>query len=175
MEDIEIWKDIMGYEGLYQISSFGRVKSLSRNKWNGKYSYLQEDRILVQTVNNYYYRLDLYKEGNKKNWNVHKLVALCFLNHKTDGSHKLCIDHIDGNKLNNNASNLQLISNRENCTKDKDKSKTSSKYIGVSWSKQKNNWIAYININKKRKHLGIFENEYAAHLAYQEKLKSLNE
>ena len=71
--------------------------------------------------------------------------------------------------MNNNINNLQLISNRENISKQKAKT---SKYTGVSWSKRKKKWISQITINRKTIKLGIFVNELEASEAYQNKLKS---
>jgi hypothetical protein len=65
---------------------------------------------------------------------------------------------------------LQLITNRENSSKDKKNG--TSQYTGVSWNKSRNKWRVYININNKNKYLGLFTDEYEAHLVYQ---KALNE
>jgi len=88
----------------------------------------------------------------------------------------LVIDHIDNNKSNNRLDNLQLISNRENSSKTlkKIQGKTYSKYVGVTWNKQINRWIAQIQVNKKHIHLGTFINEYDAHIVYQNKLKEID-
>jgi hypothetical protein len=97
------------------------------------------------------------------------LVGMAFLNHKPDGTNKICIDHINNDKLDNRLTNLQLITNRENTSKDR-KGGT-SKYVGVR-SSAINKWRAEIYINGKTKNLGTFTDEYEAHLAYQ---KVLNE
>lgn len=67
---------------------------------------------------------------------------------------------------------MQIITNRENCSKDK--TNKTSKYIGVSYDKFRYKWSAEIRENKKRHRLGRFENEYDAHIAYQNKLKEIN-
>jgi hypothetical protein len=154
---MEIWKDIEGYKG-YQVSSIGRIRSLKFNK----------EKILSPNIaTNGYYMVGLYGE-KYKTFTIHSLVAIAFLGHKPDG-YKIVVDHIDNNPLNNNINNLQLISNRENISKQKAKT---SKYTGVSWSKRKKKWISQITINRKTIKLGIFVNELEASEAYQNKLKS---
>lgn len=162
----EIFKDITGYEGLYQVSNLGNVKSLGNNR-------LRKEKILKPCNGGVgYYFVNLWKDGEKKNITVHQLVAIAFLNHKPDG-HKIIVDHIDNNPLNNKLENLQLISVRENTSKDRING--SSKYIGVYWNKKANKWQAQIGINSKRKYLGLFSNEIEAHESYQNRLKQLNQ
>jgi len=163
---MEIWKTIKRFED-YQISNLGRVKSLKNNK----------KKILALNPNEKgYYNVDLYVDNKRKTIRIHKLVAEYFLNHKGDGTMKLVIDHIDNDKSNNRVDNLQLITNRQNSSKTLKKINglTSSKYVGVTWSKQIKRWIAQIQVNKKRTHIGCFKNEYDAHLAYQNKLKEID-
>jgi len=172
--EVEIWKDITGYEGLYQISSFGRVKSLERQMWNGHVFWTSNERILKGCLssNKKYLHVVLSKIDKNKTWQIHKLVAIHFLNH-IPNKQKIIVDHLNNDSLNNHISNLQLISTRENTSKDKDKNKTSSKYIGVHYSKNDKKWISRIYISGKRIHLGSFNTELEAHEAYQHKLKSL--
>jgi hypothetical protein len=155
----EEWKVVKGFED-YEVSNLGRVKSLKRNK----------ERILKFSLDNHgYYILSLYKENKAKTKQVSKLVAVAFLNHKPCGYNEI-VDHIDNNPLNNNLENLQLITNRENLSKDK---KGFSKYIGVSFRKDTNKWQSRICINGKSNYLGVFNTELEASNAYQLKLKTL--
>lgn len=101
----EIWKDIEGYEGLYQVSNLGRVKSLRVKR--------HKDGILVLGEHNGYPCVFLHKDKKRIWYNVHRLVALAFIP-KIEG--KDCIDHIDGNTRNNNVSNLRWCTNQENTT-----------------------------------------------------------
>jgi len=167
---MEIWKDIKDYEGIYQVSNFGRVKSLKRtiSHWRGGNSVIKE-RILKGIISDYLVVV-LYKEGKQKTKKIHKLVAESFLNHKPCGMN-LVVNHIDFNKLNNNVSNLEIVTNRENCNHKHIKS--SSKYTGVNWNKKDKKWHSSIYINGKLKYLGYFDCETKAHLAYQNKLKTL--
>lgn len=157
---MEIWKVIKGFEN-YQISNFGKIKSLGNNA-------SKKEKILIPSIDyKGYLTIGLCKNGIRKRFKIHQLVAIVFLNHKPCG-HKLVVDHIDNNKLNNKFDNLQIISNRENCSKDK-KNKTSL-YVGVCWYKKTNKWLSCIRINGKKKHLGLFKNEIDAHFAYKNAL-----
>lgn len=156
---MEIWKDIKGYEGLYQVSDLGRVKSLKFKK----------QRILKPVlVGNGYYAVNLHKGGSQKSKTIHQLVAVTFLNHEPCG-HEIVVDHIDNDKTNNKVENLQLITVRHNVSKDW-KGKT-SKYTGVSWNKRQRVWKAVIRVNGKLKFLGHFDCELKAAKAYNNYLK----
>lgn len=161
----EIWKDVLGYEGLYQVNEYGSVKSLSRTITKGNITYVTKDRILKQSVDSVgypYVNLSDYKK--QKTFRVHQLVAIAFLNHTPDKHKGLVIDHIDGDKLNNMTTNLQLITNKKNTSKDR-KNKT-SKFTGVYLSKQSNKWISQFKKNGITKYLGTFEIEEEARDAY---------
>jgi len=167
----EIWKDIPLYEGLYQVSNFGNVKSLSKNvKMPNGGIRMQSEKILKPCDDGKgYFQVNICKEGKSKSIKVHVLIAMTFLNHIPDG-HKIEVDHRNGIKNDNRLENLQLLTHRQNISKASKSKNTSSKYTGVSWAKHVNKWEAYININKKRKHLGLFSTEIEAHLAYQKEL-----
>jgi len=101
---MEIWKDIPGYEGLYQVSDCGQVKSCSHSE-------ISKERILKYHLHKKgYHRLTLYKDGKEKKFLVHRLVALAFL----EGDQTLTVNHIDECKTNNHVSNLEYLSNAEN-------------------------------------------------------------
>ena len=161
----EIWKDVLGYEGLYQVNNYGNVKSLSRTITKGNITYVTKDKLLKQSVDSVgypYVNLSDYKK--QKTFRVHQLVAVAFLNHTPDKHKGLVIDHIDRNKLNNMTTNLQLITNKKNTSKDR-KNKT-SKFTGVYLSKQSNKWIAQFKKNGITKYLGTFDIEEEARDAY---------
>lgn len=161
MNQKEVWKDVKNYEGIYQVSNFGRVKSFNKVK----------AKILKCSLTDAgYYRVNLHKNGKQRNFKIHQLVAISFLNHTPNG-HKVVVDHIDNNPLNNKLENLQLITNRENSSKDRFGG--TSKYIGVSLVGRTNKWKAQIRIKGKDKFLGHFNNELEASNAYQEELKEL--
>ena len=168
----EIWKDIPSYEGLYQASNLGRVKSLARWRRNGNGGYITKEKILSNKCDSSgYYLMNLYKDGKMKNYRMHQLVAMAFLGHNPNGFN-LLVDHIDNDKLNNRVDNLQITTNRHNSSKNR---KNESGYTGVFWCNLFKKWRSRIHFNGKRINLGFFENKIEAHNAYQSKLKELND
>ena len=163
---MEIWKDIPGYEGLYQVSNLGIVKSLSRKVCNHQGCHISKEKIMTQQYLKKYKRVVL----NGKSFMVHQLVAMAFLGHKPCG-HTLVIDHINDDASDNRLENLQIVTQRFNSYKTQGKG--TSKYKGVGWSIEKNKWRSYIRINGFMKHLGYFNCEEEAHKVYQNKLKEL--
>ena len=71
----------------------------------------------------------LYNGGAKKCMSIHQLVAMSFLGHSPDGTHKVVVDHVNDDKIDNRVKNLQLLSNRENCNKRDSKGKSKSLVI----------------------------------------------
>jgi hypothetical protein len=110
-------------------------------------------------------------EGKRKRFKIHQLVAITYLGHKPCG-HQRVVDHIDNDPLNNHFSNLQIISQRENSSKDQFRHGRTSQYIGVAWNKRKQKWRTQISINGKNKGLGLFATEEQAHEAYQKALQT---
>lgn len=104
---VEVWKDIEGFEGRYQVSSLGNIKSLDRNVFN-KGSNLNGQRkgvTLKLGMNGAgYLFVNFWMEGRNKSFRVHRLVAYAFCNGYEKGLH---VNHKDGNKLNNNCLNLE--------------------------------------------------------------------
>lgn len=172
MENLENWKDIKGYEGFYQVSDLGNVKSLSRIVSHNKSGVLTiKERMLKMSVDAHGYKhVMLSKNGKVKANKVHTLVAIAFLGFIPCGYNKV-INHIDFDRLNNKLNNLEITTPRDNGNQKHLKS--SSKYTGVSWNKKYNKWQSHIRINNKSKNLGSYVNEYDAHLAYENALKNL--
>lgn len=168
---MEIWKPIPLYEGLYEINNLGTVKSLSKIVENSKVRIITKERILKPELRNGYLRVSLCKDGRYKKYFIHQLVCMTFLNHTVNKYEKV-VNHIDNNRLNNNVDNLEIVSQRENTIHSKDKLKTSSKYIGVSWHKPTKKWQAYFNVKKDRFYLGSFENEEDDSKAYKDAVLS---
>lgn len=113
---MEIWKPIKGYEGMYEVSNYGRVRSLDRyvNSASSKSGYqLAKGQLLKQRTNTEtgYSTIMVYKDHKKKGYNVHRLVAEHFVpnpnNYET-------VNHIDGDKTNNRADNLEWVSQSDN-------------------------------------------------------------
>lgn len=160
----EEFKDVKGYEGLYQVSNLGNVKSLSREISNNRGYYFNTEKILKFGKSREYLNVTLYKNSARKMFKVHTLVTMAFLGHKSDVKGKIVVDHINNNPLDNRLENLQIITQRENASKDK-KNKT-SKYTGVCWHKSTQKWRAKICINGKSIWLGVYETEEEAYLVY---------
>lgn len=105
----EVWKPVVGYEGLYDVSNFGNIKSLDRitphgHKWQG--------RILRQTITPQgYYKVNLWKNGVRKTHKVHRLVLTAFI---PNTENKPCVNHIDEVRLNNKLDNLEWATYKEN-------------------------------------------------------------
>lgn len=107
----EIWKDIENFEGLYRISSFGKVESLSRSIKSPNGFRTMKGRILAPRYTHGYIHVQLCKHGNNYNFYVHSLVANTFLSKENCN---LVVNHKDGNKQNNNVSNLEWITQKQN-------------------------------------------------------------
>lgn len=109
----ELWKDIAGYEGLYQVSDLGRVRGLERSV-PSKWSTLKviPKTIKNQRVNRYgYLRVSLSALGKKSHFSVHRLVCGAFIDNPEG---KPQVNHKDGNKKNNTISNLEWVDGSEN-------------------------------------------------------------
>lgn len=100
----EIWKDVIGYEGLYQVSNLGRIKSLPRNG-------TVKNTIILRTDGKLYDVVRLRKNDIPKPFLVHRLVAIAFIPNQLN---KPCVNHIDGIKHNNMLSNLEWVTRSEN-------------------------------------------------------------
>lgn len=168
----EIWKDIPDYEGYYQVSNLGNVKSVERIilREDGFIAKYKSKNLSPDLSKHGYHRVVLSKNGKAKNILIHVLVAMAFLNHVPCG-YKIVVDHIDNNSLNNNINNLQLVSQRHNVSKEKHRKVFTSSYLGVSFCKQTNKWRADINVKCKLKFLGRFNSELEASNTYQKALQ----
>ena len=132
----EIWVPIRGYEGKYEVSNQGRVKSL---KWN-------KERLLKPFVDSSKYkRVKLSSNLKEKNFLVHRLVAIAFILDNVDQF----VNHIDGDKLNNNLLNLEWVNKSENVhhyklTQQRDLP------INIHYNKAKKKFQYYYSQNSKK-------------------------
>ena len=102
----EVWKDVKGYEGKYQVSNLGNVKSLLDKQLN------KREMILKPSLSHKgYLKVFLSKDSKKSSKTIHRLVAEAFI---PNLENKKTVNHIDGNKANNRVDNLEWLSNSEN-------------------------------------------------------------
>ena len=109
----EIWKDIKGYEGFYQVSNIGKIRSVDRLVHNPRYGFQKlKGKLLSASPNSHGYpQIGLTQKGKRKTLKVHSLVALYFLDKI---SNKNEVNHKDGDKLNNRVENLEWCTRSEN-------------------------------------------------------------
>jgi len=161
---MEVWKDIKGFEGSYQISNLGRVKSLDRYvNWKDTTAKIKEKILKSQLYDNGY----LYIKLGSKSFRISILVWDHFGDKQRQDKQ---VDHIkEKDKTNNRIDNLQLLTKNENISK-------RFKKDCVGWyDKNTLKWRSAIQIDKKRKYPGSFETELEAHNAYQKALEKINE
>jgi hypothetical protein len=158
---MEQWKDIVGFEGLYQVSNQGKVKSLEKQSYDGR---VLPEKLLKRRINPQGYDIASIRKNNKQYYKpVHRLMMEAF-----KGPSPLMVDHLDGVRDNNILENLEYVTNRENCIRGKNclkKKNKSSKYVGVKKTVD-GTFQARINIKGKVTHLGTFKDELMAHQAY---------
>lgn len=110
----EIWKDVVGYEGIYEVSDGGNVRThQNKTTYTERHGVRKwKQRTLKQKItkdNNH--RVSLWKDGKEKTWLVHRLVAFAFLEQITGKDY---VNHIDGSRLNNAVENLEWCNHKEN-------------------------------------------------------------
>ena len=149
----EEWKDIVGYEGHYRISNQGRVMSLKFGK----------TRIMKLNENNLgRIIIGLCKNKGRKILFISRLVAQHFL---PDWDKSLNVDHINGVKTENDVDNLRMVTNAQNL-RSFQKVRGKSKFRGVCFCKGEGSWRARLMFDRKRKHLGYFDDEEEAARAW---------
>jgi NUMOD4 motif/HNH endonuclease/AP2 domain len=164
---MEEWRDIPGYEGVFQVSTHGRVKSLERRVKNRYSFWTVPEKIIKHQLNYKGYPVVSFGNGKKKKtFSVHRLVATAFVINESGLTQ---VNHIDADKQNNYFENLEWCSTRENCTHRHFNKKVTSKYVGVSLTNS-GKWNAKIYLVDKRVSLGNFETEEEARDAYQSAL-----
>lgn len=108
----EIWKSVVGYEGIYEVSNLGRVRSIDRYVNNKSGKQIRKGKLLkIHKSYRGYLRVILSKECKIRYLFVHKLVAQAFIPNPNNYEQ---IDHLDGDKTNNNANNLEWVTPKEN-------------------------------------------------------------
>ena len=174
----EIWKDVPNYEGYYQASNIGRVRSLDRIvTYSNGYDRFYKGRVIKGNVNKEGYRqVSLSFNGKSRSFMFSQIIAVTFLGHKPNG-HTLVVDHINGDKSDNRVENLRIATHRANsstCFRS-DRSSFSSEYIGVHWHKKTSKWQSKIKHNGADVHLGYYDTEIEASKAYQLALSKIKD
>ncbi len=155
---MEVFKDVIGYNGLYQVSNIGNVKSFKR--------YPQGKLLRGGIDTSGYTKVCLHKDGVQVSKKVHKLTQYAF--GLGDGH----IDHVNGVRTDNRLENLRVVTLRQNsqnleCHRN-------GKLVGAIYCKRmvhlKKPWRSIIYLDGKRFHLGYFETELEAHETYMKKL-----
>ena len=134
---VEEWKDIPDYEGYYQISNLGRVKSLEKTLVIRERKCVYKALIKKNGVSKRgYWEVSFCKNGKGIRKKIHRLLSICFINNPRNHPQ---VNHIDGNRLNNKISNLEWVNNRENSCHRVKSSNWTSQFTGVSYFKRDNN------------------------------------
>jgi hypothetical protein len=161
---MEIWKDVENYEGLYQVSNLGNVKSLDReindNRWG--YKIISGKELKKRKHSSGHLSVMLYKESKSKAFQIHRLVLNAF---KSNDENKPCVNHIDNDPSNNNINNLEWVTYRENTCHYHSINPLTSKYTGVCYDKARNKWKSKAQIKNKQYNLGRFDTEEQAYKA----------
>jgi hypothetical protein len=158
----EEWRDVVGYEGIYEVSNLGNVKSCTRKVrfGNKNYRIIQEKILKPRIRAGRYLCVDLCKENTLRHEYVHRIVAIAFHGVQEKGRN---VDHINRIKTDNRAENLRWATFSENsCNKEK----VNSKYNGVSFDKRRNKYICTFRLNDKYIRLGSFDDDYEAAKMY---------
>lgn len=159
----EIWKDIPGYEGCYQVSNLGNIKSLKRtvNTLFGRPKVQDEFIFLKENLKGGYLGVNLSNNGSVKKMKIHRLVAMAFI---SNPENKKCVNHIDGNKQNNHIENLEWVTYKENSVH--------ASNIGLSstyWSgKGGKGYFANMKINQYDLNMNFIKTHDSATLASKE-------
>lgn len=143
----EVWKDVVGYEGLYQVSNYGRLKSLTRRCRipSNKFISVPCERILVSDIINGYCKIHICKNGKAHKTSIHRIEMLAFT---PNPNNKPCVDHIDGNRGNNCLYNLRWSTVKENMNNVVTTSKISKNRTGRPMPQETKNKIARTNTGK---------------------------
>jgi len=172
---MEEWRDISGYEGLYQVSNLSRVKSLDRTLdiSNPPRKRFFKGKILSPIKSKIGYLVVSLTDDDKKRkiHYIHRLTAIAFIPNSNGVD---TINHIDSDKTNNSLDNLEWCTQRENMSHFfKGREKTSA-YIGVSYNKIEKRWYAVIRIKNKPIWLGAYKKEKDAISAHRKYMTENN-
>jgi len=145
---MEVWKDIQGFEGRYQVSNLGNVKSLNFNN-TGKVRLLNNKNLVKG-----YPFVTLSKNGKYKNYTIHRLVSLAFIQNP---SNKPAVNHINGIKTDNRAVNLEWVTQSENMQHALNTGLWKPDVSKAKQVSQKNQSIKVMQLDENREVVNVFE------------------
>ncbi|HEV8525455.1 MAG TPA: NUMOD4 domain-containing protein [Terriglobales bacterium] len=160
----EHWRDVPGYEGLYQVSDQGRVRSATRKGTKGGLKKQRLHKYLDRPTPVAYYVVNLEGHRQRGVYRVHRLVAMAFLGLQPHQQ----VDHINRDTLDNRLSNLRVCTNAQNRLNSKQRSNSKAPYKGISYDKRSGKWRARIQVNGKTTWLGRFDTPEDARDAYRD-------
>lgn len=168
----EVWFDVKDYEGFYKVSSIGRVKSVERyvKHSKGGLQILRSRIMKTHKCKSGYVTVNLSKNGKNKTKTIHSILCESVLKRPIGA----VIDHLDGDKSNNNIDNLRYCSQRENLNNLKSKSKTGHTGVFLNPKNYNKRFRSRIKVNGKMKDLGSYHTAKEAHQAYLNEKNKLN-
>ena len=176
-KEVEIWKDIPEYEGYYQASNLGRIRSLDRTVVfsDGRKRFCK-GRVMKGGVNKGYRLTTLCINGIGRSFMFSQLVAMTFLGHEPNGQ-TLVVDHINGDKSDNRVENLRIVTQRANISScfRSNKDSFSSECAGIYWNEEKSKWQSQIQHKGVKTYLGLYNTEVEASNAYQSALSKIKD
>lgn len=161
-DPLEIWLPYPSNHN-YEVSSNGRVRNISTGR-----------ELIANGDGNGYLQVAIYTDRKRKTIKVHKMVAQTFIVQFDSEANQ--VNHIDSDKTNNDVSNLEWVTSRENRSHYmmSQKKNQSSQYIGVTWYQRYNKWKSSITVKGKTVHLGYFDTEEEGRDAYQRYIEANN-
>ena len=165
IENQEIWIKVKNFEEFYEVSNYGNIKRLPKKikGISNSFRILKEKILKPRYSGKQYLMVTLTKNNEQFNKKVHRLVAEHFI---PNPENKPQVNHLDGNKENNQKENLEWVTNRENKNHYYSNASIFGKYRGVYYNKTNKKWRSRIKINNETINLGYFTTEEEAGLAY---------
>lgn len=159
------YEDVVGYESLYSVTADGHVFAKLRLgiSTKGNVFLHEEHEVAVTTRKNGYRQVHLWKNGKNRTFYVHRLVAEAFL---ANPNNLPQVNHKDKDRANNDVGNLEYVTARGNMQHSSSTSKHSSRFVGVTWCKERHKWQAQYQVGKRNVFIGRFATQEEAHEAY---------